>query len=86
MATEIRHGNLRFEAKVGGRFACTIVGYYTDDPELSASGVESVEWKSNRPTKRRAELLVLRAAFNDWMMQTLANLDRAITEGLETLP
>lgn len=69
MSTEVQHGGEPiFRAKTHGCFDCYIVGHYTDMPDLGAGGVKFYLFESQRPEKRRAELLVLRTAFLDWFI------------------
>lgn len=76
MTTEVKHGREpHFDATLtGGSFSCQITGYYTATPGLAAAGVEWVTWASDRPEKRRAELLALRTAFIEWFLKTYQEL------------
>ncbi len=69
MSTEVRHGESpTFSVPVYGRYAITVVGHYTNVDGLAAAGVRTVEWHSNNPVKRRAEMLALRTAFLEWFV------------------
>lgn len=70
MSTEVKHGHEPFEAVTHGEFSAWVVGHYTDTPDLAAAGVKTAVFQSERPEKRRAELLALRTAFLDWFMTT----------------
>lgn len=83
MSTEVQHGpEPVFRATTHGRFACEVVGRYTDTPNLGAGGVTTVEWDSARPEKRMAELLVLRTAFLDWFIGMYQELGGTRDEAL----
>jgi hypothetical protein len=70
LETEVRHGeSARWSGPIFGRYAVTVVGYYTDNPDLARAGVRRVEWQAEAKTKRRAEMLALRAAFLDWFVE-----------------
>ncbi len=71
MATEVRHGpHAAFDAPLsGGRFGIEIIGRYTRTLRLAAGGVTQVVWNSDRPEKRRNELLVLRTCFLEWFLE-----------------
>ena len=70
LETEVRHGESpKWSGPTVGRYAVTVVGYYTDRPELVRAGVRKVEWQSDAQAKRRAEMLALRAAFLDWFVE-----------------
>ena len=67
MSTEVKHGpDPKWTRPVSGEFSCRIVGHYTDTPDLAAAGVAEFSFQSDRPIKRRAELLALRTAMKDW--------------------
>ena len=68
--TEVRHGESpTWSGPAYGRYAVTVVGYYTDSPNLARAGVRKVEWQAEAKAKRRAEMLALRAAFLDWFVE-----------------
>jgi hypothetical protein len=70
LETEVRHGESpTWSGPVFGRYAVTVVGYYTDNPNLARAGVRRVEWQTEAKAKRRAEMLALRAAFLDWLVE-----------------
>ena len=70
LETEVRHGESpKWSGPTVGRYAVTVVGYYTDRPDLVRAGVRKVEWQSDAQAKRRAEMLALRAAFLDWFVE-----------------
>ncbi len=71
MATEVRHGpHAQFDAPLsGGKFGIEIIGRYTEKPGLAAGGVTQIVWNSDRPDKRRSELLVLRTCFLEWFVE-----------------
>jgi len=70
LETEVRHGESpKWSGPVFGRYAVTVVGYYTDRPALARAGVRRVEWQADAQAKRRAEMLALRAAFLDWFVE-----------------
>ena len=70
LETEVRHGEPpQWSGPVFGRYAVTVVGYYTDNPNLARAGVRKVEWQADAKAKRRAEMLALRAAFLDWFVE-----------------
>jgi hypothetical protein len=70
LETEVRHGESpTWSGPVFGRYAVTVVGYYTDNPNLVRAGVRRVEWQTEAKAKRRAEMLALRAAFLDWFVE-----------------
>jgi len=65
--TEVKHGpNPAWTTPVTGEFSARVVGHYTPTPDLAAAGVTESAFSSDRPVKRRAELLALRTAFVDW--------------------
>jgi len=69
LETEVRHGESpKWSGPTVGRYAVTVVGYYTDHPDLARAGVRKVEWQSDAQTKRRAEMLALRTAFLEWFV------------------
>jgi len=70
LETEVRHGESpQWSGPVFSRYAATVVGYYTDNPNLSRAGVRKVEWQADAKAKRCAEMLALRAAFLDWFVE-----------------
>lgn len=71
MATEVKHGKrARFKVRLqAGTYAVTVVGHYTEKPDLAAAGVWEFEPCSNRPVKIRAEMLALRSAFICWFVE-----------------
>jgi hypothetical protein len=70
VATEVRHGESpQFSRPISGRYAVTVVGHYTDREGLAAAGVRTVQWESDKPVKRRAEMLALRTAFLEWFVE-----------------
>lgn len=70
LETEVRHGESpNWSGPAYGRYAVTVVGYYTDSPNLVRAGVRKVEWQAEAKAKRRAEMLALRAAFLDWFVE-----------------
>jgi len=70
LETEVRHGESpRWSGRVFGRYTVTVVGYYTDNPNLARAGVRKVEWQADAQRKRRAEMLALRSAFLDWFVE-----------------
>lgn len=70
MTTEVRHGESpQFSVAASGRYAVTVVGHHTSVDGLAAARVRTVEWQSERPVKRRAEMLALRTAFLDWFVE-----------------
>ena len=70
LETEVRHGEApQWSGPVSSRYAVTVVGYYTDNPNLARAGVRKVEWQADAKAKRRAEMLALRAAFLDWFVE-----------------
>src|SRR5215813_11730325 len=70
LETEVRHDESpNWSGPAYGRYAVTIVGYYTDNPNLARADVRKVEWQADAKAKRRAELLALRAAFLDWFVE-----------------
>jgi hypothetical protein len=74
--TEVKHGpSPQWNAKTTpGSYRCTVVGYYTDTHDLTAAGVESWSFASNRPAKRMPELLGMRTAFLDWFLKQYQEL------------
>jgi len=67
--TEVQHGESpKFSVPTFGRYAVTIVGHYTNVDDLAAAGVRTVKWESDKPAKRRAEMLALRTAFLEWFV------------------
>ena len=71
MATEVKHGkqpSFAAKANLDEEFFCTVVGHYTETPNLAAAGVEDFSYQSNRGVKRQAELLALRSAFANWFV------------------
>jgi len=70
MATEVRHGEApQFSVPISGRYAVNVVGHYTNVDGLAAAGVRTVAWQSDKPAKRRAEMLALRTAFLEWFVE-----------------
>src|SRR5262245_1056057 len=70
LETEVRHGESpKWSGPTSGRYAVTVVGYYTDRPDVARAGVAKVEWQAKDKAKRRAEMLALRAAFLDWFVE-----------------
>ena len=70
LETEVRHGESpKWSGPTVGRYAVTVVGYYTDRPDLARAGVRKVEWQSDAQGKRRAEMLALRTAFLEWFVE-----------------
>ena|SRR5215471_14200260 len=70
LETEVRHGESpRWSGPTTGRYAVSIVGYYTDRADLARAGVRKVEWQADAQDKRRAEMLALRAAFLNWFVE-----------------
>ena len=70
LETEVRHGESpKWSGPTSGRYAVTVVGYYTDRADLARAGVRKVEWQAEAQGKRRAEMLALRAAFLDWFVE-----------------
>ncbi len=70
METEVRHGESpKWSGPTFGRYAVTVVGYYTDRPNLARAGVRKVEWQADAKAKRRAEMLALRTAFLEWFVE-----------------
>lgn len=71
MSTEVKDGSHpRFTAtRTGGHFGAMLEGYYTDTPGLGAGGVAAHRYESDRPAKRRNELLVLRTVFLEWFLE-----------------
>lgn len=72
MSTEVVHGpRPKFKAKLQpGRYRIVVEGRYTATPGLTAAGVKAVTWNSDRPAKRRNEMLGLRTAFLCWFIET----------------
>jgi hypothetical protein len=70
LETEVQHGESpKWSGPTSGRYAVTVVGYYTDRPDLARAGVRKVEWQAADKAKRRAEMLALRTAFLDWFVE-----------------
>jgi hypothetical protein len=68
--TEVRHGESpTWSGPTSGRYAVTVVGYYTDRADLARAGVRKVDWQATDKAKRRAEMLALRTAFLDWFVE-----------------
>jgi len=68
--TEVQHGESpKWSGPAYGRYAITVVGYYTDNPDLARAGVRKVEWQADAKAKRRVEMLALRAAFLNWFVE-----------------
>jgi hypothetical protein len=74
MATEVVHGPYpAFKTplqKPDGTYSILVRGHYTTVDGIAAAGVSWVEWQSERPAKRQAELLSLRSAFIGWFIET----------------
>jgi hypothetical protein len=72
MTTEIRHGPYpHFAARLAlnaTRFYVRVAGRYTADPRMAAGGVTHFHFSSDRPEKRRSELLALRSGFYAWWL------------------
>lgn len=52
-------------------FRVVVEGCYTTTPDLAEASVTKVDWHSENPKKRRAELLALRSAFGDWYYRAM---------------
>lgn len=70
MASEVKHGpKPKFKVKLAsGTYRVGVHGFYTKQDGLAAVGVFGVDWNSDRPAKRQAELLALRTAFLCWFV------------------
>jgi len=84
MSTAVKHGeHPKFTATLSpGRYRVVVEGRYTQTPGLTAAGVKSVRWNSDRPGKRQAELLGLRTAFLCWFIETWVALGGSWAEGV----
>jgi hypothetical protein len=86
LETEVRHGESpTWSGPVFGRYAVTVVGYYTDNPNLARAGVRRVEWQTEAKAKRRAEMLALRAAFLDWFVEEWVREDGVREDGVHQI-
>lgn len=88
MCTEVKHGpNPQWKANIlpDSRYSCTIEGYYTDTNSLTAAGVNSFKFNSNRSTKQIPELLGLRTAFIDFFINKYKELGGTEEEALEEI-
>ena len=86
MATEVQHGpNPRFNAQTSGSFGLTIEGHYTATPDLAAGGVTASHYKSDRPAKRRNELLAMRTIFLHWWLREWMGNEGTLGGGLDHL-
>ena len=69
--TDVVHGlNPQFRVPLapGPPYRMTIEGHYSQLDGWTAAGVLTSEWQSQKPEKRRAELLGMRSAFIDWFL------------------
>ena len=81
MATEVRHGPAPiFSRPISGTFFVTVVGHYTDTPNLAAAGVTEFRLQSERRVKCQAEMLALRTAFKSWAEDTMRALGGSVED------
>ena len=87
MATEVKHGpRPKFRAPLAkGRYGLSIQGHYTKKDGLTAAGVHTVAFESNRPEKQRAEMLGMRTAFVCWFVDTWIQKGGTWVEAVEAL-
>jgi hypothetical protein len=87
MSTEVVHGpRPKFKTPLqAGRYSALVEGRYTQVDGRAAAGVKTVKWASDRPAKRRAELLALRSAFLGFFLETWLELGGTWEEGVACL-
>ena len=86
MATEVKHGpKPRFKARLqkDGSYTITIVGHYTKTDGLTAAGVTTYLFHSDRLDKQRAELLGLRSAFVGFFLEEWVARGGSWQEGMK---
>jgi hypothetical protein len=88
MSTDVVHGpapQFRVPLASGAPYRVTIEGHYSKENNWTAAGVTSFEWHSQRPEKRRPELLGLRSAFIDWFLLKWVEHGGTFDEGVAQL-
>jgi hypothetical protein len=87
MSSEVSHGPKPkwTVALAKGRYGLELHGRYTKVDGWTAVGVKRVRWCSNRPVKRRSELLGMRTAFVTWFLAQWLAEGGKWTDGIRAL-